>query len=246
MTKNRHIGLLLIGIILFSGCRLYTMRPVSGKRGMNFDRRDLTQIPPEALTDTTLASLSLFGNQLTTLSDSITRLQQLEVLYLGRNQFSTFPEQLCKLKSLRVLSLAYNELDSIPDCLCEMQNLEWIFLNNNQLVHLPDSIGKLQKLEQLLLKQNKLTKLPESLYDLSKLQVLDLGYNELSQLDSGLASLHQLKELRIYRAGFLINVPESICSLRFLERLVIDNSVVLPTCIFARQTNRLMIQSTDL
>lgn len=246
MLKRRIFGLLLIVISVGSACTVFTSKLAIGKRGMNRDRAGLTTFPMEVLADTNLTSLSLFGNRLTTLPDEITRLKQLQVLYLGKNEFSKFPEQLCALKSLRILSLAFNNLDSIPDCLCEMENLEWLYLNNNQLVHLPDSMGKLKKLEQLTLKRNALSQLPPHLFSATSLQVLDLGYNELKEMDTLLGNLHQLRELRIYRAGFLITIPESICNLRFLERLNIDNSVVLPTCIFARKTSRLQIQYSEL
>jgi Leucine-rich repeat (LRR) protein len=231
---------------LFAGCALFSSRTVGGIKGKNYDRRGLMAFPEEIFEDTSLRSLSLFGNKLSDVPAEISVFSQLETLYLGRNSFEKFPEEICALKKLRILSLAYNDIDSIPDCICEMPSLEWIYLNNNKLVHLPDSIGRLRKLEQLTLKRNSLKKLPEDLYNAESLQVLDLGYNELSALDSSLARLKQLKILKIYRAGFLISVPESICRLRFLEQLYIDNSVVLPTCVFARQTNRLQIYMDDL
>lgn len=246
MVKSSIFALFGIVILLISGCTIYTSRLATGRKGVNFDRKGMTDFPMEVLSDTALTSLSLFGNKLSAIPDEISQLKHLEVLYLGKNEFNEFPEQLCKLKSLRILSLAYNNLDSLPDCLCELENLEWLYLNNNQLIHLPDSMGKLKKLEQLNLKRNVLTVLPKQLFSATNLQVLDLGYNELKELDTALNQLRALRELRIYRSGFLIQVPESICDLRFLERLVIDPSVVLPTCIFARKTSRLVIQSTDL
>lgn len=246
MVKSSIFALFSAFILIISGCTIYTSRLATGRKGVNFDRQGMTDFPMEVLADTSLTSLSLFGNKLSELPNEISHLKHLEVLYLGKNQFDDFPEQICSLKSLRILSLAYNNLDSLPDCLCELEHLEWLYLNNNQLIHLPDSIGKLKKLEQLNLKRNVLTALPKQLFEARSLQVLDLGYNELKELDTSLNQLHALRELRIYRSGFLIQVPESICELRFLERLVIDPSVVLPTCIFARKTNRLVIQSTDL
>jgi Leucine-rich repeat (LRR) protein len=246
MVKRSIFGLWTIVILLVSGCTVYTSRVAMGEKGIKKDHKGLKEIPEDVFTDTTIRSLSLFGNQLTDLPAEFSSFNHLEVLYLGKNEFTAFPEEICALKSLRILSLAYNSIDSLPDCLCEMENLEWLLLNNNQLVELPDSIGKLKKLQQLNLKRNLLKKLPEQLYAATSLQFLDLSYNELQEIDSALGNLHQLRELRLYRSGFLIQVPESVCSLRFLELLNIDPTVVLPTCIFARKTNRLVIQSTDL
>lgn len=240
----------LLGMILFllvAGCTftLYTTRLSTGKKGINRDKRGLTEVPEDILADTLLRSLSLFGNELDSLPDGFKRLQDLQVLYLGRNKFVHFPKELCALKSLRILSLAYNDIDSLPDCLCEMENLEWLVLNNNRLTHLPDSLGKLKRLQQLHLKRNRLDTLPSGLFEVLSLQYLDLSYNNLTALDKGLGNLHQLKELRVYRAGFLMEIPESVCELRFLERLNIDPTVALPMCILTRKTNRLVIQSVD-
>lgn len=247
MVKRSIFGLwMVVIVILTSGCTVYTSQLATGEKGVNRDRKGLKEFPMDVLADTTIRSLSLFGNKLTDLPAEFSSFSHLQVLYLGKNEFTEFPEEICSLKSLRILSLAYNSIDSLPDCLCEMENLEWLLLNNNRLVYLPDSMGKLKKLEQLNLKRNLLKKLPEQLYAATSLQFLDVSYNELQEIDSALGNLHQLRELRLYRAGFLIQVPESICSLRFLERLNIDQTVVLPTCIFARKTNRLIIQSTDL
>lgn len=231
----------LLVLCISSACTVFTSKVTLGKKGTRRDNKGMTQFPMEVLDDTTITSLSLFGNKLMDLPPEFTRLQQLEVLYLGKNEFSQFPEEICRLKSLRILSLAYNNLDSLPECLCELENLEWLLLNNNQLVHLPDSMGKLKKLEQLYLKRNVLRKLPKSMYDASALQVVDVSYNELPAIDSSFSQLRQLRELAVYRAGFLLELPESICDLRFLERIYVDQTVVLPTCIFARKTDRLVV-----
>ena len=104
MVKSSIFALFGIVILFISGCTIYTSRLATGRKGVNFDRKGMTDFPMEVLSDTALTSLSLFGNKLSAIPDEISQLKHLEVLYLGKNEFNEFPEQLCKLKSLRILS----------------------------------------------------------------------------------------------------------------------------------------------
>lgn len=251
--KKQYFYSIVLKIILFSilvivvtACGGLISYLPSLHSTVNLNNRGLKELPESLWEDTTITKLSLFGNQLEDLPVNFSQFSQLETVYLGKNKFKQVPEVLCKLKNLKVLSLAYNELDSLPDCICQLEKLEWLILNNNQLIRLPDSLQQLKQLKQLNLKRNRLEKLPESFYELKNLQFLDVGYNELESFSTQLSNFTKMKEIRAYRAGNLFSIPESICSMRFLERLYIDNTAVVPTCVYARITDRLVVQFADL
>lgn len=225
---------------LCTACSVVTATRTKG-REVSMNHKNLTEIPYELYYDSTITKISLFGNKISNIDDEIKNLPNLEVLYLGRNHFKSFPKSICELKNLKVLSLAYNDIDSIPDCICRLQNLERLFLSNNKLVFVSDSLGSLKKLEQLELNRNSIQKLPEDLGYLSSLQFLDLSFNNLNKLPDSLQYMRGLRELNLQYAGAMLNIPESACSLRMLEKIKADPSIAFPVCFLSQQTNRLVI-----
>lgn len=223
-----------------SACSIVTASRTKG-REVFMNHKHLSAVPFELYYDSTITKISLFGNQITDIDSEIVNLPNLEVLYLGRNRMKTFPKAICSLKNLKVLSLAYNDIDSIPDCICRLQNLERLFLSNNKLVFISDSLGSLKKLEQLDLNRNSIRLLPEDLGYLSSMQFLDLGFNNLSKLPDSMQYMRGLRELNLQYAGAMLNIPESACSLRMLEKIKADPSIVFPVCFLSQQTNRLVI-----
>ncbi|WP_300355284.1 leucine-rich repeat domain-containing protein [Fluviicola sp.] len=236
----RNLFFIAFVLSICSACSIVTSTRTKGREVfMNY--KNLTAIPYELYYDSTITKMSFFGNKITDIDPEITNLQNLEVLYLGRNQLKSFPKSICDLKNLKVLSLAYNDIDSIPDCICRLQNLERLFLSNNKLVFVSDSLGKLNKLEQLELNRNSIQKLPEDLGYLSSMQFLDLSFNNLNKLPDSMQYMRGLRELNLQYAGAMLNIPESACSLRMLEKIKADPSIVFPVCFLSQQTNRLVI-----
>jgi Leucine-rich repeat (LRR) protein len=240
------IGAILLLITVISSCGQFSaLSKGSSGTHLGYNKRNLNEVPQEVFLTENLTSLSLFGNHLTALPDSITKLAELEVLYLGKNEFVTFPEQVCYLKNLKILSIAYNDLDSLPDCIGNLEKLEMLILNNNQIEFLPDSVSNLKNLMVLNLNRNNLRTLPNGIYELDSLQTLNLGVNNIDSLSVLMANWVSLKELRLVRSGPLLRIPDELCDLRFLELLEIDQSIVLPTCALARVTSRLRIQVVE-
>jgi Leucine-rich repeat (LRR) protein len=227
-----------------TACRLVSPTNTDGKVVI-LDKKRLSTVSSEWYMDTTITTLSLFGNHLTSISDSIGRLKHLEVLYLGKNDFTSFPKAICSLPRLRILSLAYNSIDSLPDEIGSLKNLEWLILANNHLVYVSDSIRNCIKLSQLNLNRNNLSALPNGIFKLTEMRVLSINFNQLSRVSDSICALKKLKELHVYQAGALTQLPETTCELRFLEVLQVDPSTVLPTCLFTQKTNRLHIQQSD-
>jgi len=109
------------------------------------------------------------------------------------------------------------------------------------VVYVSDSLGSLKKLEQLDLNRNSIKKLPEELGYLSSMQFMDLSFNNLDKLPDSIQHMRGLRELNLQYAGAMLQVPESACTLRFLEKIKADPSIVFPVCFLSQQTNRLVI-----
>ena len=71
-----------------------------------------------------LLTLRLDENQLTTLPESIGNLNELAWLYLSNNQLATIPESILNLGSIEAIKLHHNEL-IISDNFCNLTNVTW-------------------------------------------------------------------------------------------------------------------------
>ncbi|MFX1295864.1 MAG: tetratricopeptide repeat protein [Promethearchaeota archaeon] len=101
-------------------------------------------------------------------------------LGLSNCGLTTLPESFSNLQSLEILTLANNKLEKLPENFGILQSLQILNLSNNQLEKLPESFNNLQKLQVLNLKQNKLINLSKSLLQLSNLRNLEVGQNPLT------------------------------------------------------------------
>ncbi|MEH1845037.1 MAG: COR domain-containing protein, partial [Nostoc sp.] len=99
-------------------------------------------------------------NQLTTLPEALTRLQQLTSLDLSSNQLTTLPEALTRLQQLTSLDLSSNQLTTLPEAIARLQQLTSLDLSSNQLTTLPEAITRLQQLTFLDLSGNPIEKPP--------------------------------------------------------------------------------------
>ncbi len=244
-TKNKSFYIFkifsLFGIWLI--CTSYfAVNLIKPKDKINLSQQGLTSIPDFVFENPeNIRVLNLYGNHLDSLDDRIGTMVNLEKLYLGKNDLIKLSSQLVKLKKLKLLSLQYNELDTLENYIGELENLEQLWLDRNRLKYLPDSLGKLKKLCVLKLNFNELVALPKNIGSCTDLGFLYLERNFLTEIPESIGELNKLKELNLLRAGNLVQLPESICKLRFLEYLTIDNYIVIPTCLLTQKTNRLNI-----
>lgn len=212
-----------------------------GETAVNLSRKNLKVIPDYIYANKEIKILRLYGNSIDSISYRIGEMENLEELYIGKNNLKSLPKEIGNLKKLKILSLQYNSIDSIPPEIGHLVNLEQLILNQNELVFLPEEIGNLKKLEVLQLKYNWLVSLPETISNCENLQFLYLNRNNLQSLPIGMEKLLHLKELYLAGAGQLVEIPESLCELRHLEILEIDQTSVIPTCLLVIQTSRLTI-----
>ena len=109
--------------------------------------------------------LDLASLWLTSLPESIGRLQKLLYLYVSNNQLTSLPESIGQLQELQDLNLTKNQLTSLPESIGQFQKLLYLYVSNNQLASLPESIGQLQGLTYLGLDNNQLTSFCQSPLD---------------------------------------------------------------------------------
>jgi hypothetical protein len=143
------------------------------------------QISSQSISYSHLEVLRLDRNQLSSLPDEFLSLTSLKILFLGFNQFRIFPTILKEMNSLEMISFRDNHLTEIPEDHLP-HSLKWLILTNNHLSQLPASIGKLVKLRKLMLSNNELTSLPRELSQCSHLELIRLASNRLQEFPSWL------------------------------------------------------------
>jgi Leucine-rich repeat (LRR) protein len=106
---------------------------------------------------------------------------------------------------------------------------------------LPRSLWNLKELENVQLRYNWLDSLPSNIGNCSSLRFIYLNRNNLVALPESIGELKNLRELYLSSAGPLLQLPESICKLRRLELIEVDQFIVLPTCLITMQSPRMRI-----
>ncbi|XP_055941116.1 CCR4-NOT transcription complex subunit 6-like isoform X3 [Argiope bruennichi] len=99
--------------------------------------------------------LEIIGN-VSRLSSSLWQMTSLTSLYLNNNSLTSIPGEISLLVNLAHLNVSCNKLRSIPPEMGDMQSLRELLLNHNKLVSLPTQLGKLFKLCKLELSGNPL------------------------------------------------------------------------------------------
>ena len=140
----------------------------------------------------TLETLDCSQNELTSLSDDISALDQLRELDISRNKITELPAAACwqPLEGLVSLCIGHNALRALPDGLgaANRPPLVRLMAHDNQLSSLPSSLGQLGDLVELDLSHNQLTKLPDGLSGLASLRKLLLSANLLVDLPRDLVA----------------------------------------------------------
>ncbi|KAL2622070.1 hypothetical protein R1flu_002275 [Riccia fluitans] len=129
--------------------------------------------------------------------------------------------------SLQCIDLAAPHLEVLPESLCSLEVLRELRLGCPQLKKLPEDFGTLSNLQKLeLVECHTLKQLPDSLCKLKKLQtlrILSLQPCNLEELPQHLGRLENLKNLTLWCSrGRLGSLPDSLCELKSLQKLVLD------------------------
>jgi len=86
---------------------------------------------------------------MTTVSDCISNLKNLEKLDFSNNEISTISNNIGKLKNLKELNLRGNNIKTIPDSILKLENLEVLDLTYNPIKEIPEKLCQLKNLKKL-------------------------------------------------------------------------------------------------
>ena len=105
-----------------------------------------------------LYSLWIDHNKLTELPETIGSLDQVRFLYIDNNKLSTLPNELSTMRKVWVIHAGYNEFAELPEVFASMRVLLMVHINNNQIQFIPE-IYETEKypLAGLLLDNNPLS-----------------------------------------------------------------------------------------
>ena len=92
---------------------------------------------------------------------------------------SSLTEEIFKLTNLENLELEDCPMKNLPDCLSEMKKLKSFGLINNKLDSLSSELMEMVEIRNLKLEGQNLPSIPEDLVQLSKLRTLSLKNNKL-------------------------------------------------------------------
>ncbi len=126
---------------------------------------------------------------LTQLPNSITKIENLEVLHIRECKIASLPEKLGDLKALKKLDATKNRIRALPDSFGSLTSLKVALFAGNDLTSWPKSGCRTFSLQELDLTRNQIIFLPEEIGQLIQLKVLRLEGNKLSSLPPSLLEL---------------------------------------------------------
>lgn len=172
-----------------------------------------------------LEFLSIDGSELTTLPDSIKRLEKLKQLSLRDCRLLwKLPDAIGNLTSLENLDLSSTGIDKLPHAIGNMHHLKVLKMDGSFIRKFPRSIGMLKKLEEIHASRcRSLEKIPEEIKGLSRLRNLMLSDSNIPSLPGSISSLSHLQNLDLYGCDNLHEVPLLPTSLATLH-LTYDSS----------------------
>ena len=168
-----------------------------------------------------LRVLSLRGNLLETLPDTILHMTSLEDLCLLKNRIKKLPDRIGLMSSLKILSIAGNFLELLPITFGALNQIQRCDLEANQLKLLPENLDNMLSCSILNVNNNKLTYLPRCLGRMPSLTSLSASDNQIHYLPDELTNSRDLKYLRLCR-NQIKRLPDKIGDCKKLKELSID------------------------
>ena len=198
-----------------------------------------------------LETIDLHGNCLTTLPIGLRKLERLTVLNLSRNKITNDALGIVsEVKTLRELRLGENALHGMLSIdLCRLTGLEVLDVHNNAINSLPEHIENLSKLRVLNVSGNKVSKLAFSELAALPLVEVDVSKNRLSGILLP-SSVSRFPTLRVLEAGenALTSLSDLNVELPCLQSINLSNNrlTALPDMKDWRQLSSLVASHNQL
>ncbi|VFQ74329.1 unnamed protein product [Cuscuta campestris] len=190
---------------------------------LDLSENRLTSIPTAIGSLGSLQRLNLCGNRIVELPDSLGNLQELVSLDLAGNSLKSLPVSIGSLVHLHELDLSSNMISALPEAIGSLSCLQRLIVETNDLEEIPHTIGQCSSLVELRADYNRLKALPEAVGRIRTLEVLSLRYNNVRQLPTTMSSMESLKELNV-SFNELEYVPETLCFVITLLKMNISNN----------------------
>ncbi|KAG2437978.1 hypothetical protein HXX76_005592 [Chlamydomonas incerta] len=207
---------------------------------LDLSNTNLTELPPDLHTMTSLTRLELQGNRLTSIPDAITALTNLDYLSCHSNSIQTVTTKLTELSKLRWLSLNANELTVVPNVPTSVERLS---LHMNQIAglayceanggtgELPTEdngdggpLARCKNLFVVSLFTNKIPYIPRSTISVwTRMDRLSLQRNQLTEVPEEICHMAALEHLWLY-GNKLTKLPDSLGQLKKLSKLWVNNN----------------------
>jgi adenylate cyclase len=146
---------------------------------------DLESVPLHEIT--TLLSLKVQNNKLTSIPSYFAQIKSLKYLNISNNKFEAFPEVVCEMSNLVDLDVSFNNIASLPAAMSDLKSLEKLAVFGNDISSFPSSFSNLANLRELDVRRNKLTDL-SAVYTLPNLTRLQADWNNIVTLDAQLGA----------------------------------------------------------
>lgn len=159
-------------------------------------KRDI-KIKTDIISLLTTKEYHIFNRQLLVFPKKVTKLKNLQTLYVCDNFFTEIDESICNLKKLKKMLLYNNKLQNFPKEILCLNQLEELYLNHNMICKIPIEIPKLENLKFLDVRDNLLDDLPNELSKMKNLETLDVTNNKFTKIPEVLYKMKTLKTLRI-------------------------------------------------
>jgi len=160
---------------------------------LNLMGNPITQFPDDLCNLKTIKSLNISRTKISTLSDSIGKLENLTKFHVPEG-VNTLPTVMGDMKSLRELFVENNQrMTSIPDFVYSLNRLEALSFSGTKIYQVSPEIGRLKRLKFLSFRNCQLSTIPENLFELPRLQWIDLSGNMIKSVPEKLGSLAQLE-----------------------------------------------------
>lgn len=161
---------------------------------LRLKNQNLTEVPGYVTEMTDLKFLDLGGNQISSLPNNFSKLQNLEIFFCSDNLFETYPTILNQLPKLYMVAFKNNKMSTIPEEAFEGPHVKihWLILTGNMLQSLPNSVGRLAKMKKFMLSNNLLESLPKEITSMKDLEMIRLANNKLKIFPEVLRELPNL------------------------------------------------------